>query len=206
LSNQQRDKEFMDNSDRNLMDAHLSGREGAFETLIGRHGPAVLGYLTKMTHNADQAEDLFQETFVRAHERAGQFRGDNLKPWLFTIATRTALTWFRRQKRITVSLNQPAGCADGVHCGATLEGIITDRSPGPEAEAQIEEKRRLVRSALRRLPEKQRTALILSYYQQMSYVQIAEAMGCSLGAVKTHMFRALKRLSTLLAEPAGGIE
>ncbi len=87
-----------------------------------------------------------------------------------------------------------------------MEGIITDRSPGPEAEAQIEEKRRLVRSALRRLPEKQRTALILSYYQQMSYVQIAEAMGCSLGAVKTHMFRALKRLSTLLAEPAGGIE
>lgn len=196
----------MHDSDRNLVDAHLRGQTGAFETLMGRYGPQVLGYLTKMTHNADQAEDLFQETFVRAHERAGQFRGDNLKAWLFTIASRMAIGYFRRQKRATVSLSQPAGiCADGVHCGA-LESTLPDASPGPDTEVQLEERRQQVRKALRSLPEKQRSALILSYYHQLSYAQIAEAMGCSVGAVKTHVFRALKRLSTLLEEPAGGLQ
>lgn len=196
----------MNDSDRNLVDAHLNGQAGAFETLVGRHGPALLGYLTKMTHNTDQAEDLFQETFVRAHERAGQFRGDNLKGWLFTIASRLAIGHWRQQKRQpAISLSQPALCPDGVHCG-TLEQTIADTSPLPQEEAQLEEKRRKVRAALDRLPEKQRSALILSYYHQLTYVQIAETMGCSVGTVKTHMFRALKKLSTLLAEPAGGLE
>lgn len=197
----------MHDSDRNLVDSHLRGEGGAFETLVRRYGPSVLGYLTKMTHNRDQAEDLFQETFVRVHERAGQFRGENLKGWLFTIATRLAAGQWRRQKRTAaVSLNQPAGaCADGVHCG-TLEGIIPDTAAGPDREAELEERRRLVRSALGRLPEKQRAAIILSYYHHMTYAEIAETMGCSLGAVKTHIFRAMKRLSTLLEEPAGGIE
>lgn len=144
---------------------------------------------------------------MRAHERARQFRGENLKPWLFTIATRLAITGFRRQKRqAAVSLSQPAGaCADGVHCGE-LAQTISDPAPGPADAAQLEEKRRQVRAALVSLPERQRAALILSYYHQLTYAQIAEAMGCSVGAVKTHLFRALKRLSSLLAEPAGGIE
>jgi RNA polymerase sigma-70 factor (ECF subfamily) len=196
----------MHDSDRNLVEAHLQGEGGAFETLVRRYGPSVLGYLTKMTNNRDQAEDLFQETFVRVHQRAGQFRGENLNGWLFTIATRLTAGHFKKHKRsAAVSLNQPAGvCTDGVHC-ATLEGIIPDTSPGPDQEAEIEEKRQLVRAALGRLPEKQRAAVILSYYHQMTYAQIAETMGCSLGAVKTHMFRAMKRLSSLLDEQAGGI-
>jgi RNA polymerase sigma-70 factor (ECF subfamily) len=197
----------MHDSDGNLVEAHLQGESGAFEALVRLHGPSILGYLTKMTAHRDQAEDLFHETFVRAHERAGQFRGQNLKGWLFTIAARLAAGHFRRQKRnATISLNQPAGvCADGVHCG-TLEGIIPDTAAGPDAEAELEEKRRLVRSALGKLPEKQRSAIILCYYHQMTYAQIAETMGCSLGAVKTHIFRAMKRLSTLLDKQAGGIE
>lgn len=196
----------MHESDRNLVDAHLQGKGGAFETLVRRYGPCVLGYLTKMTNNRDQAEDLFQETFVRVHERASQFRGENLKGWLFTIATRLTAGHFGRQKRMAaVSLSQPAQvCADGAHCG-TLEGIIPDGGPGPQEEVQLEEKRQLVRAALGRLPEKQRAAVILSYYHHMTYAQIAETMGCSLGSVKTHIFRGMKRLSTLLEEQAGGI-
>ncbi|MCE5186541.1 MAG: RNA polymerase sigma factor [Planctomycetaceae bacterium] len=196
----------MHDSDRNLIEAHLGGQAGAFETLIGRHGPALLGYLTKMTHDRDHAEDLFQETFVRAHERARQFRGENLKPWLFAIASRIATSGFRRIKRhAAISLNRPVLCADGVHC-QTLEQTVADRSPGPDARAQLEEKRQKVRQALGKLPAKQRSALILSYYHQMTYLQIAKAMGCSVGAVKTHLFRALKKLSALLAEPAGGLQ
>ena len=61
-------------SDRNLMDAHIRGDTDAFAVLVRRHGPIVLGYLTKMTHNTDHAEDLFQETFRSVHQNAGQFQ------------------------------------------------------------------------------------------------------------------------------------
>jgi RNA polymerase sigma-70 factor, ECF subfamily len=192
-------------SDRNLMDAHIGGDLEAFGVLLGRHGPAVLGYLTKMTHNRDHAEDLFQETFRRVHEHAGQFRGENFKPWLFKIATHTAINQYRQAKRTeAVSINQPC-CSNGTHC-PTLENTLGDDSDEPSRQATLDEQRQIVRRSLLQLPEKQRIALILSYYHRLSYKQIAEMMDCSVGAVKTHLFRALKKLRTLLSEPAGELQ
>ncbi len=194
------------NSDRNLIDAHISGQADAFETLVGRYGPSVLGYLTKMTRNRQQAEDLFQETFQRVHTHAGQFKGECLKPWIFQIATHTAISDFRKaQKHPAVSLSQPLPCADGEHC-PTLESTLESPTPEPIETLNLEEKRRQVKESLLKLPEKQRSALILSYYHKLSYKEIAEAMNCSIGTVKTHLFRALKKLATLLPNPAGGVE
>ena len=192
-------------SDRNLMDAHISGDPEAFRALLARYGPPVLGYLTKMTHNKDQAEDLFQETFRRVHEHAGQFRGEELKPWLFKIATHTAVNRYRKQNRTpAVSLNLPL-CADGVHC-TTLQSTLAADTEDPARQAQLDEQRQQVRRRLMQLPEKQRAVLILCYYHKLSHLQIAEAMGCSVGAVKTHLFRALKKLKTLLGELANEIQ
>lgn len=187
------------------MDAHLDGDPAAFETLLRRHGPVVLGYLTKMTHNADNAEDLFQETFRRVHEHASQFKGDSFRPWVFTIATRTAINQYRKQKNTpALSLNQPL-CTNGEHC-TTLEATLPAETADPGQMAELEEKRRQVRNSLMKLPEKQRAALVLSYYHKFSHKQIAETLDCSVGAVKTHLFRALKKLRTLLPEPAGGLK
>ena len=195
----------MHDSDRNLMDAYLGGDAAAFETLVRRHGPAVLGYLTKMTHHHDQAEDLFQETFQKVHQNAGKFQGDNLRPWVLTIAANAAINRFRRAKNAPlVSLNQPV-CTDGLHCG-TLENILPVAASEPADQLALDEQRRQVRNALGKLPERQRTALVLNYYHQLSYKQIAEALDCSVGAVRTHLFRALKKMATLLPDPAGGIE
>lgn len=192
-------------SDRNLIDAHIGGDPEAFSVLLGRHGPVVLGYLTKMTHNRNTAEDLFQETFRRVHEHAGQFRGDRLKPWVLAIASNVFMNSYRKEKRRTsVSLNQPL-CGDGAHCAALTDTLVADTDK-PSRLADLNEQRQRVRRKLMRLPEKQRAALILSYYHRLSHKEIAEAMGCSAGAVKTHLFRALKKLKNLLAEPANGIQ
>ena len=78
-------------NDRNLMDAYRRGEDRAFETLVRRHGGAVLGYLVKMTRNKDQADDLFQETFQKVHQYAGRFSGDNLRPWVLKIAANAAV-------------------------------------------------------------------------------------------------------------------
>ena len=188
------------------MDAHLAGEQGAFETLVRRHGAAVLGYLVKMTHNQDHAEDLFQETFQRVHQHASTFKGNTLRPWLFKIASNVAIGQWRKTKRhAAVSLTAPLDCSDGIHC-PTLEQTLPAATPQPSDQLSLDEQRQQVRSALEQLPEQQRTALILSYYHKLTYQQIAESLDCSINTVKTHVFRALKKMSTLLGNPAGGIQ
>ena len=194
------------NSDRHLIDAHLSGEPNAFEAIVRRYGPSALGYLIKMTHDRQHAEDLFQETFQRVHVHADQFQGENLKPWIFKIAAHAAISSYRKTaKEPTLSLSQPAFCSDCQHC-PTLESTLPSTSPEPIETLQLQEKRNLVKESLLKLPDKQRSALILSYYQKLSYKEIAEAMDCSVGSVKTHLCRALKRLAVLLPNPAGDVE
>jgi RNA polymerase sigma-70 factor (ECF subfamily) len=190
-------------TDRNLMDAYLAGENGAFETLVRRHGAAVLGYLVKMTHNQDHAEDLFQETFQKVHEHAGTFKGDDLKPWLLTIATNTAIgQWRKEKKHAAISLN---ACPNGHDC-PTLEQTLPSHEPEPSERLERDEQRHQVRAALEQLPAQQRAALILSYYHKLTYQQIAESLDCSIGTVKTHIFRALKKMAAVLPNPAGGVE
>ena len=190
-------------TDRNLMDTWLAGESGAFETLIRRHGAAVLGYLVKMTHNQDHAEDLFQETFQKVHQYAGSFKGNDLRPWLLTIAARTAVgQWRKEKKHAALSLS---ACGDGHNC-PTLEQTLASHEPGPPEHLQQNEHRRQVRATLNRLPARQRAALVLSYYHKLTYQQIAESLDCSVGTVKTHIFRALKKMAVLLPDPAGGVE
>jgi RNA polymerase sigma-70 factor (ECF subfamily) len=192
----------MEYSDRSLIESHLNGNADAFEALIRRHGPAVYGYLVKMVKDRSKADDLFQETFRKAFEKVGDFRGTDLRPWIYAIATHTAINSFRKEKLThTLSLNHDTPCTDGNHC-LSADQIASSSEMEPSAMALAEERRRDVRQALMRLPAQQRIVLVLNYYQKMSYKQIAETLNCSIGTVKTTMFRALKRLAVLL--PDGG--
>ena len=193
----------MSESDRNLVDAHLAGDQEAFEGLLRRYGPSVLGYLTKMTHNTHQAEDLFQETFRKVHQKLRSFAGSDLRPWIFAIASNTAFSHFRRGRALPV-ISADRLCADGVHCPA---GQIADAEQlDPARQAILEEQKNQVRKALMNLPEKQRATVILSYYHKLSYRQIAEALDCTAGAVKSHMFRAMKKLAGELPDLRGGVD
>lgn len=193
----------MTKTDRNLINAYLEGDESAFAVIVNRHGPAVLGYLIKMCKNRQQAEDFFQETFQRVHRKAHTFRGEVMKPWLFKIATNVALNGFKKAKLLpVVSLDRPGTCPDG-NC-SPIE--CADAAAADPAEtAQKTEQVRLVRRAIQDLPSKQRTTLILAYYDKLSYSQIAEVLGCSLGTVKSQMFRALKTLRRTLPDVVGGL-
>jgi len=196
----------MENTDRSLIDAHLQGDSKAFSELVRRYGDSVLGYLMRMTGSREQAEDFFQETFKRVHEKADTFRGNRFKPWLFTIATRVAIDGFRRCSRLrVVSLNQKLDCADeeGEELGAVA---VADNSYDPSQEAIMVEWKEQVRQALELLPAKQRATLVLAYFQQLSYPEVAQVMGCSLGTVKTQMFRALKTLSQRLPDISEDME
>jgi len=189
-------------SDENLIAAHLKGDPTAFRELVCRHGDGVLGYLCHMTGNRDQAEDLFQETFKRVHEKAHTFRGEGFKSWLFTIATRVTIDGARRRKRrVAVSLNQERDCDETGD--SQLATVADEKATDPADEMVRQEQKEQVRRAIESLPTGQRATLVLAYYQQLSYREVAEVLGCSVGTVKTQMSRALATLAQRLPDSIG---
>jgi len=196
----------MEKTDNSLIEAHRRGDREAFGELVRRYGDGVLGYLVKMSRNREQAEDLFQETFKRVHEKAHTYRGSHFKSWLFRIATHVAIDGMRKRKRLrVVSLNQPLDCPNG-NC-ETLEAVAAaDDSYDPSEQAQRAEQARKVRQAIASLPAKQRATLVLAYYQQLTYREVAATLGCSTGTVKMQMYRALKTLAERLPDVTGVIK
>jgi RNA polymerase sigma-70 factor (ECF subfamily) len=187
----------MEGLDESLVAAHLRGDPAAFGELVRRYGDGVLGYLFRMTGNRDQAEDLFQETFKKVHEKARSFRGGSFKSWLFTIATRLTIDALRRRHRMAfLSLSRQSDDDDDL----PLAAVAAQDAADPVDDLVKEEQKEQVRRAIASLPAGQRAALILAYYQQLSYAEVAEALGCSVGSVKTQMSRALAKLAQRLPD------
>ncbi len=197
----------MEQSDNSLIKAHRRGDREAFGELVRRYGDGVLGYLVKMSRNREQAEDFFQETFKRVHEKAHTFRGSNFKSWLFRIATHVAIDGLRKRKRLRiVSINQPLDCPDGNNCESLETVAVADDSCDPSEEAERIEQVEKVRKAVASLPDRQRATLVLAYYQQLSYREVAATLGCSTGTVKTQMYRALRTLAERLPDMTGVVK
>ena len=193
----------MELTDKNLIDAHIAGDSKAFAQIVRLYGPQLLGYLSKVCSSTVRAEDHFQETFRKVHEKAHTFRGENLKSWIFTIAARIVIDDARKKKLRFVSLNQkmPADSENNELADVFQSKNNSDPSDVIQKRELIEQ----VRSALDKLSPKQRTAVVLSYYQDMPYRQIAGIMNCSVSTVKTQMLRALKTLSRTLPDISGGV-
>jgi len=161
----------------------------AFETLVGWFGPRLLRYLRQRTRNLHTAEDLLQETFLKAFRGlSGYDSSRSLTTWLFTIATRVSISHGRRRTEIVMSFP------------GELSGATTG-SPD-EIVAMREEGRNLWARAQRVLPEPQFMALWLRYAEEMSIGEMAGVMGTSASNTKVLLHRARRRL----ADSAGAAE
>ena len=187
----------MDTNNRGLMQGFVQGEKAAFEQVIRLYGDCLLGYLTKLTGNRETAEDYFQQSFCRVCEKAHTFKGQNLQAWLFRIATNVAMDGFRKQKRELVIERMEADDCPGQSTAVILEAKMETQ---PLETIQKEERKLMVQQLINQLPSGQRTILVLSYYQQLSYSEVAEVMNCSIGTVKAQMFRALKKLAEKLPD------
>jgi RNA polymerase sigma factor (sigma-70 family) len=188
----------MMNTDESLIEAHCRGDEKAFGEIVHRYGDSVLGYLTKMTGNKEQAEDLFQETFRRVHEKSHTFKGLVFKSWLFKIATNVTYDGFRKKQRIEshgriISIDNPDS-------NNPVSTVAADSTFNPSVATAKAEQVAQVRQAVESLPDKQKAALVLTYYQHLSYREAALALDCSIGTIKTQMYIALKTLAQKLPE------
>lgn len=165
---------------------HGDNRE-AFGELVRRHQAEVRAWLRRMTHGDHAlADDLAQETFLRAHQKLSSFRGHaRFSTWLIGIAY-NQLRSSRRRARVHVGLDDPA--ARAVPASDNLEAATADRLDFD--------------TALQRLSDDQRTAILLCYQQGFTHEEAAEILQCPVGTVKTHILRGKERLRRWLGVTA----
>lgn len=172
--------------DRALVNACLGGRRDAFDVIVERHQRQVYQLCYRFAGNHEDASDLAQDVFIRAYRGLHSFKGQAaFSTWLYRIA-------------VNVCLNR---VGSRTHKWATLD--VAEQPDQREERADLRmlrsERAAAVRSAIARLPKKQRAALILRVYHDLPHHQIAAIVGTSVGAVKANFFHALANLKKLLS-------
>ncbi|AHY46042.1 sigma70-ECF: RNA polymerase sigma factor, sigma-70 family [Rubrobacter radiotolerans] len=169
--------------DAELVERTLAGDTRSYEELVGRYERLVAKVLYPYARREISAEDLVQETFLRAYDRLETFNPDyRFKTWLLAIANNLGIDTLRRRKELVEFNGETHGETGG----------------GPESEAVEAERRAGVREAMRSLPETYQVPLLLRYDEEMSYAEIAEVMGLTVPAVKSRLFRARNMVAGLL--------
>lgn len=166
------------------------GEAEAFTLLVSERSSEVYALLYRLTEDAEEARDLTQETFLRAFQSIGSFRGDaSLKTWIYRIAlnqARNRWRWWRRRRRdATISLDATQGMRDEPF-GATLRDMA---ATDPEQDALAHERETALRAALKMLSRAYREAVILRDVEGLSYEEIAAALEISVGTVKSRISR-----------------
>jgi RNA polymerase sigma-70 factor (ECF subfamily) len=163
-------------SDRELVGRARAGDQGAFGTLVRRHQQRIFGLGARLLGNGSDADDLVQETFLRAWRALDRFDENRpLAPWLVRIATNRALQVLETRSR------RPA---------EELTETLRWEGPSPDEEVDQARRRVEVMKALNALPDDQRTILVLRAYEGLSYREIADTLEVPIGTVMSRLARA----------------
>lgn len=190
-----------------LVERAKRGDKRAFEMLVVKYQRRIERLVGRMVRDADLVLDIAQESFIRAYRALPQFRGDSaFYTWLYRIAVNTAkkaLAEMRRDPLVTESSLAPA---DGGEETSRLGSELTDGAT-PEAVLASKEIAAAVNAAVEELSEDLRQAIVLREIEGLSYEEIAQAMNCPIGTVRSRIFRAREaiaaRLRPLLETRAG---
>ena len=184
----------VDASDLELVRRAQRGERGAFDLLVLRYQHKVIKLVARLLRDPTEAEDVSQEAFVKAYRALGSFRGDSaFYTWLYRIAVNTARNAMAsRQRR---PLDYEAELSEGEQ--STVESRLR-HTDTPEATVLSEEIRETVNRAVAALPEDLRTAIILREVEGLSYEEIAAAMDCPVGTVRSRIFRAREAIDRSL--------
>lgn len=177
----------MINLDEQLVRACQDGHWEAFESLVALYERKIYSLALRLSGNAEDANDLAQETFIRLYRSIHTFRGQSaFSTWLYRIATNVCLDELRRRQRHpTISLDAPMETEEG-----QMERELVDPGQLPEYVYESKELRQMVQQLIAELSEDHRTVLILRDIENLSYEEIAEILDCQLGTVKSRLNRA----------------
>lgn len=179
-------------TDEELVEDYLAGDVGALRAIIDRYHDPLFRFLFRLMGDRQSAEDVFQETFLQIHQSLDTFDPTRrFKPWLFTIAAnkgRDALRKRNRRAAVSLSARTRDGLGGG---GCALVDLLEVEIPGVESGLEAEEQSRMVQNAIETLSPRLREALLMAYFQKLSYQQLADALGVPLGTVKSRLHAAV---------------
>ena len=179
----------MADADAELVFQSQQGSPAAFEELVRQHQRMIHSLTFRMTGSLADAEDLAQETFLRAYEQIGSFRGGSkFSTWLYRIAVNTCLNWRQSEARRFQLYAQAAG-------ELSAQRADEENASGNEAGE--------VQAALLKLPAKPRAAIVLTIYDGLNHAEAAQLLGCSETTVSWRVFAAKRKLKRLLTAGRG---
>lgn len=165
----------------------LGGEDEAFAEIVERYKNPLVNYLTHLVRSRERAEEVAQDAFVRLYRNASKYREqERLGPYLYRIATNLVVTTARREKRWSLLLPR-------------LHASTNQAVPSPDSGLFTDEIQKKVSAALERLPVKYRAPIVLCDIEEWSYEEIARALECRVGTVKSRIFRGRELLRRQLA-------
>lgn len=182
-----------------LSDTHLvalirKGQNAALGVLIQRHLPSVYRFLYRMVGDSHHAEDLAQETFLKAWKNISKFDPTkSFKTWVFSIAKNTAIDWLRKKHPVSFSDIEHDEMPD-------LADTIPDEQPLAPEILERAETAKMIEEALTKIPPKARSIVLMHYTEDMTFKEISEAIGEPINTVKSRYRRALHTLREILTK------
>ncbi len=185
--------ESMEERDAAAVAKARAGDADAFGALVERHSRSIFRLAYRMTGNEHDAEDVVQDTFLRAHRRLARFQERaNFGTWLYRIAVNCSLDLMRRRRRAA----ERSDSLDGESAGGAP--LVAANLRLPDGELWNSELRRIVASAMEALSPLERSAFILRHYEGMSIDEIGRALGLRNNATKHSIFRAVRKMRAQL--------
>ncbi len=172
-----------------------AGDSSAFAFLEKKYHKIIAALIRKMVKNEEDVQDLTQETFIKAYNALDSFHfGFSFSSWIYKIASNTCIDFLRKKRFQTVSLSQPVpGSSDEEN---VFE--IEDDSYIPDMNVLSEERIKILKEAIDRLPDNYREIIKLRHEKELDYTEISDILNIPLGTVKAHLFRARKNLYSML--------
>ena len=188
-------------ADELLIERIRAGDMAAYNVMVIRHYDRIFSRVLQLLNNKQDAEEVTQDAFIRAHRGLENFRGDaSFSTWLYQIATNLAHNrywyWFRRKRDQSISLDQPQ-CEDG---SLTLENVMPCADENPAEAVVTQEFVDRVSACMQYLNDKHKEVLILRNVKNLTYDEIAQQLEISVGTVKSRIARARESLRGLLGE------
>jgi RNA polymerase sigma-70 factor, ECF subfamily len=175
--------------------AVLGGNANAFQALVEAHQTRVYNLAYRMLGNEKEAEDAAQDAFTQAYARLRSYNPEwRFKTWVMTITSNLCIDRLRRRKLEPMSFTDFAG-NNSDNDADPVESAFESKEPLPDAVAAKKQQYAAIQSMLRELPEEDRGMVVMFYWDDMSYDDIARATNTSMSAVKSRLFRARQKMA-----------
>ncbi len=175
------------NEEQNWLEQARRGDQTAFGKLIEAYQRPVYNLAYRMLNNSGEAEEAAQEAFIRAYTRLHTYNPDHkFSTWMLSITSNYCIDLIRKRRALLLSIDEPL---------PPHPALMSDGQKGPEAQMEMSEQQDMVQSLLQELPEDYRQNVVLRYWHEMSYEEIAEMMDTTVSAIKSRLFRARRQLA-----------